>query len=118
MSKKFIKFPDVSTTNLEELKSFFDWQTEKLDELSDDELLSRSFGVVLFFNSLSNEQKASLIDRIIEYLKKLKEELDKTAKNWGVSNYSIGISAPGGVNISFTFETAPAHVVQETSKKS
>ena len=116
MSKKFIKFPDPST-NLEGLKSFFDWQTEKLDELSGDELLSRSFGVVLFFNSLSNEQKASLIDRIIEYLKKLKEELDKTAKNWGVSNYSIGISAPGGVNISFTFEAAPMQPIQEASKK-
>ena len=51
MSKKFIKFPDPST-NLEGLKSFFDWQTEKLDELSGAELLSRSFGVVLFFNSL------------------------------------------------------------------
>jgi hypothetical protein len=51
-------------------------------------------------------------------LKKLKEELDKTAKNWGVSNYSIGISAPGGVNINFTFETALAQPVQEASKKS
>jgi len=118
MSKRFIKFPDASTTNLDGLKSFFDWQTEKLDELTDDELLSRSFGVILYFNSLSNEQKASLIDRIIEYLKKLKEELDKTAKNWGVSNYSIGISAPGGVNINFTFETALVQPVQETSKKS
>jgi hypothetical protein len=115
MSKRFIKFPDAST-NLEGLKSFFDWQTEKLNELADDELLSRSFGVILFFNSLSNEQKASLIDRIIEYLKKLKEGLDKTAKNWGVSNYSIGISAPGGVNISFTFETALVQPIQETSK--
>jgi len=50
-------------------------------------------------------------------LKKLKEELDKTAKNWGVSNYSIGISAPGGVNISFTFEAAPMQPIQEASKK-
>jgi hypothetical protein len=116
MSKRFIKFPDAST-NLEGLKAFFDWQTEKLDELTDDEILSRSFGVILYFNSLSNEQKASLIDRIIEYLKKLKEELDKTAKNWGVSNYSIGISAPGGVNINFTFEAAPTQVIQETTKK-
>ena len=108
MSKKFLKFPDASTTDLEGLKSFFDWQTEKIDDLTGGELLSRSFGVVLFFNSLSNEQKAGLIDRIIEYLRKLKEQLDKTAGNWGVSNYSIGISAPGGVNISFTFETAHA----------
>lgn len=106
MSKRFLKFPDASTTSLEELKAFFDWHTEKIEDLTDDELLSRSFGVVLFFNSLSEEQKASLIDRIIEYLRKLKEQLDKTGRKWGVSNYSIGISAPVGVNISFTFETS------------
>lgn len=106
MSKKFLKFPDISITNLEELKAFFDWQTEKMEDLSGDELLSRSFGVILFFNSLSNEQKAALIDRIIEYLRRLKEQLDETAENWGVSNYTIGISAPGGVNISFTFESS------------
>lgn len=108
MSKKFLKFPDASITSLEELKAFFDWHTEKIEDLTGDELLSRSFGVVLFFNSLSKEQKASLIDRIIEYLRKLKEQLDETGRGWGVSNYTLGISAPGGVNISFTFETAYA----------
>ena len=108
MSKKFVKFPDVSTTDLDGLKSFLDWQTEKIEDLTGDDLLSRSFGVILFFNSLSDEQRTSLIDRIIEYLKKLKEQLDATAEKWGVHNYSMGISAGKGVTLSFTFHSRKA----------
>lgn len=67
------------------------------------ELLARSFGVILFFNGLSDKQKASILDRLLRYLKELKKKLDAIAKDWGVSNYTIGVSFTGA-NLSLTFE--------------
>lgn len=99
-----MKFPDVHISDLETLKSFFDDETDKIERITSDELLARMFGVIMFFNSINDQQKASLLDKIIKYLRKLKEKLDGIAKNWGVSSYSIGVHAPFGIDVSLTFE--------------
>ena len=104
MVETFMKFPDRTISTIEGIESFFKKEEKKLVEIEADELLARSFGVILFFNSLSDRQKASVLDRLLRYLKKLKKKLDAIAKDWGVSNYTIGVSLTG-VNLSLTFET-------------
>ena len=66
---------------------------------------ARVLGVIMFFNSLSDKQKAGILDKIVNYLRRIKEKLDEIAREWGISSYSIGVSAPWGINISVTFET-------------
>lgn len=112
MSKEVMKFPDPTISTSEAFESFFNKEIEIIDELSGDELLARVLGVILYFNNLSETQKVGLLERIVEYLRKLKEKLDKIAKFWGVSNYSIGVSAPWGINISLTFTPIPGARVE------
>jgi hypothetical protein len=102
--KEFMKFPDRTISSPEAIESFFEEEEKKLVEIEADELLARSFGVILFFNSLSDSQKAGVLDRLLKYLKELKKKLDGIAKDWGVSNYKIGVSFTG-VQLSLTFET-------------
>lgn len=98
-----MKFPDASITTKEGLISFLKNEIKIIDELTGNELLARIFGMVLYLNSLSNQQKIGVIDWIIKWLRKLKDKLDEIAKDWRVSNYSIGVSAPWEVEVSLTF---------------
>ena len=99
-----MKFPDQTISTPKAIESFFKEEEKKLVESKEAcELLARSFGVTLFFNSLSEAQKASVLDRLLRYLKELKKKLDLIAKDWGVSNYTIGVSFTG-VDLSLTFE--------------
>jgi hypothetical protein len=123
MVDEYLNFPDATITSLEGLQSFFEDELEKIDTLEGDKLLARIFGVILYFNSLPEKRKAGLFDKMVEYLRKLKGKLDKIAKVWGVSNYSIGVSAPWGVNISLTFTPISEEIkkrteIRETIRKS
>lgn len=108
MVKAFMKFPDITISSSEAIESFFEEEEKRLVEIEGDELLARSFGVILFFNNLSDRQKASILGRLLIYLKELKKKLDGIAKDWGVSNYTIGVSFIG-INLSLTFETKETH---------
>jgi len=102
--EEFMEFPDRTISTAEAIESFFKKEEKKMLEIKEaDELVARSFGVILFFNSLSDKQKAAILERLVNYLKKLKKKLDVIAKEWGVSNYAIGVSFTG-VNLSLTFE--------------
>ena len=105
MVETFMKFPDRTISTIEGIDSFFKEEEKKLVEIKDaNELLARSFGVILYFNSLSDEKKTGILDRLLRYLKELKKKLDTIARDWGVSNYTIGVGFTG-VNLSLTFET-------------
>ena len=99
-----MKVPNATITTLEGIKAFFDEEITNIDNFANDELLARIFGVILYFNSLSENQKLGVFDRIIKYLKKLKEKLDQIAKEWGVKTYSIEARTPLGINVKLTFE--------------
>ena len=99
-----MKFPDRTISSPEAIESFFEEEGKNLVEIEADKLLARSFGAILFFNSLSDSQKAGALDKLQKYLRNLKKKLDDIAKDWGVSNYKIGVSFTG-VNLSLTFET-------------
>jgi hypothetical protein len=57
----------------------------------------------MFFNSLSEERRADILEKMLEYLRKLKKKLDKIAKEWGVHSYSIDVGFTG-VTLSLEFE--------------
>jgi len=103
MEETFMEFPDRTISTAEAIESFFKKEEKMLEIKEADELVARSFGVILFFNSLSDKQRAAILDRLLRYLKKLKRKLDAIAKEWGVSNYAIGVSFTG-VTLSLTFE--------------
>jgi len=102
MSEIFMKIPDKTISSPEGLISFFKEEEKKLMEIEPDEVLRRSFGVILFYNSLSDRQKAGVLDRLLNYLKKLKEKLDDIARDWGVDRYEIKVGL--GVSLSLTFK--------------
>ena len=104
MVETFMKFPDRTISTMEGIESFFKEEEKKMLEIKEaNELLARSFGVILFFNSLSDKQKATILDKLLRYLKELKKKLDAIAKDWGVSDYAIGVSFTG-VDLSLTFK--------------
>lgn len=108
MVEAFMKFPDRTISTTEGIEYFFKEEEKKLLKIKEaNELLARSFGVVLFFNSLSDKQKAAILDSLLRYLKGLKKKLDAIAKDWGVSDYAIGVSFTG-VNLSLTFKPKEA----------
>ena len=98
-----MEFPDPRTATPEALESYFDNEIKNIDKVSGDELLARIFGDVLYFNSLEEQQKVGLLDKIVKYLKKLKEKLDQIGKEWGVSGYSISVTAPGIITVALNF---------------
>ena len=98
-----MKYPDPKTSTPEALESYFDDEIKNIDKVTGDELLARIFGDVLYFNSLEEQQKVGLLEKIVEYLKKLKEKLDQIGKDWGVSGYSISVTAPGVITVSLNF---------------
>lgn len=104
MSEIFMKFPDKTISAIEAFTSFFNEEEKKLMEIEPDEILARSFGVILFFNSLSDRQKAGVLNRLLNYLKKLKKKLDDVARDWGVDRYEIKVGL--GVSLSLTFKTS------------
>lgn len=98
-----MKIPDRTIASDQTLVSFFREQAEQLGKIKGDDVLENAFGVVMFFNSLSEERRAGLLEKILEYLKKLKERLDRIAKEWGVHSYSINVGL-AGVTLSLEFE--------------
>jgi hypothetical protein len=71
-----MKFPDRTTSTAEAIESFFKEEEKKLSEIKEpNDLLARAFGVTLYFNSLMDAQKASVLDRLVRYLKQLKKNL-------------------------------------------
>ena len=98
-----MKYPDSRKSTQEALETFFDDEIKNIDEVSGDDLLARMVGDILYFNSLEEQQKIRLLDKIVEYIKKVKEKLDQIGKNWGVSAYSISVTTPGVITISLNF---------------
>jgi hypothetical protein len=98
-----MKIPDRKIASNEELTSFFTEQATQLGKIKGNDILENAFGVVLFFNSLSEERRAGILDKILKYLKKLKKKLDAIAKEWGVHSYSIAVSSTG-ITLSLEFE--------------
>lgn len=45
----------------------------------------------MYVNSLPESRRAGLLDKLVEYLHKLKEKLDSIGKGWGVDSYSISV---------------------------
>jgi len=103
MSKRFMRLPEPSAS-LEDVRSFIDWQIEKLEDLEIEEVISRSLGLILYYNALSPEQRARLVDRIVEFMTALKVKLSKTQKSTGLIDYTIGVGSAGGAELSLRFE--------------
>jgi hypothetical protein len=97
-----MKIPSRSIAS-DELASFFTDQAQQLGKIKGNDVLENAFGVVMFFNSLSEERRAGILDKVLEYLKKLKEKLDAIAKDWGIHSYAIGVSLTG-ITLSLEFE--------------
>ena len=99
-----MKIPDRTIARDEVVTSFFTGQTARLERAKGDDVLESAFGVVMFFNSLSEKRRAGIIEKMLEYLKKLKKKLDAIAKEWGVHGYSIDVGSTG-ITLSLEFQT-------------
>jgi hypothetical protein len=98
-----MKIPDRDIASEAALASFFTKQAMELEKIKGDDILENAFGVVMFFNSLSEKRKAGVLDKVLEYLKKLKKKLDAIAKEWGVHSYAIDVGLTG-ITLSLEFE--------------
>jgi F0F1-type ATP synthase delta subunit len=98
-----MRIPDRAIAPDKELVSFFTEQAHELEKAKGDDVLANAFCVVGFFNSLAEQRRASILDKMLEYLKKLKEKLDGIAKEWGVHSYSIEVGFTG-ITLSLEFE--------------
>jgi hypothetical protein len=98
-----MKIPDRAIASDKALVSFFTEQAQQLGKIKGDDVLENAFGTVMFFNSLSEERRAGILQKMLEYLKKLKKKLDMIAKEWGVHSYSIALGFTG-VTLSLEFE--------------
>lgn len=61
---------------------------------------------VSFLNMAAQQQPSKLpgiIQRLLDWLKRIKGELDKIVRGIGADGYSIGVSAPFGVSVSIPF---------------
>ncbi|GAG54901.1 unnamed protein product [marine sediment metagenome] len=47
--------------------------------------------------------QSGIIQRLLEWIRKIKRELDKVVGEIGGDGYSIGVSAPFGVAVSISF---------------
>jgi len=99
-----MKIPDKTTASDKALVSFFMEQVQQLGKIKGDDVLENAFATVMFFNSLSEERRADILEKMLEYLKKLKKKLDKIAKEWGVHSYSIEV---GSIGVALSLEFAP-----------
>ena len=103
-----MKIPDKSVAS-DKAIIFITEQTKRLQTIKGDDVLENAFAVTMFFNSLSEKQKGEILQKLLQYLKKLKKKLDAIAKEWGVSAYSIDVGWPGGVNLSLQFDPTKPH---------
>ena len=61
---------------------------------------------VSFMNNAIQQQPSKLpkiIQRLLEWIQKIKAILDKSVQNIGAKGYTIGVSAPWGVSVSVSF---------------
>jgi len=66
-------------------------------------LVRKAGFLLLRFNLLSENEKIGLFDRLMKYIEKFKNLLDKYGKKIGVDSFSITVGFPWGVSISVTF---------------
>jgi len=52
---------------------------------------------------LSPVERVGILDKLIEYLAKLKSRLDDVGKEWGVESYSLGVGFTG-VEVTLNFK--------------
>ena len=63
---------------------------------------------ILFFNMAAQQEPSKLpeiIQRLLDWIKEIKRELDRIVGEIGADGYSIGVSAPFGVSISISYTT-------------
>ena len=102
-----MKIPNKSVTSDKAIVFIMD-QTKRLPTLKANDVLESAFAVMLFFNSLPEQQKGDVLEKVLQYLKKLKKKLDAIAKEWGISGYSIDVGTTG-FDLSLQFDTSKAH---------
>lgn len=66
------------------------------------DLIKKAGLLLLKFNSLAEGFKINLFGKLMKYVEKLKDLLDKFGKRMGVESFSIEVSLTG-VSLSFTF---------------
>ena len=103
----FMKIPNKFVTSDKAIVFIMD-QTKRLPTIKADDVLESAFAVMLFFNSLPEQQKGDVLEKVLQYLKKLKKKLDAIAKEWGISGYSIDVGTTG-FDLSLQFDTSKAH---------
>ena len=67
------------------------------------ELIKRASSFLLKFDGLTYKHKVGLLDKLMEYIKKFKDLLEKYGKVMGIESFSIGVSLTGP-SLSFTFK--------------
>ena len=111
-AKEFEKLLDEETVHIENLMKPQEPEPKirYMSVMTDDQIketglaLIRKAGfLVLRFNLLSENEKIGLIDRLMKYIEKFKNLLDKYGRKIGVDSFSITVGFPWGVSISVTF---------------
>jgi len=60
--------------------------------------------MIMYFNDLRWDQKIGLLEKLLEYLRKLKEKLDRVAKEWRAISYTFGVEL---FNVTLSIEFNP-----------
>jgi len=111
-AKEFEKLLEEETVYIENLMKPQEPEPKirYMSVMADDEIketgiaLVRKAGfLVLRFNLLSENEKIGLIDRLMKYIEKFKNLLNKYGRKIGVDSFSITVGFPWGVSISVTF---------------
>lgn len=99
-------FPDVIDKALDELEG----EAGKIMNLVQTgkywDAYVRLTACVTFLNMASQQyphKQPAIIQRLLNWIQKIKSAVDKIVKGIGGNGYSIGISAPFGVSISISF---------------
>jgi hypothetical protein len=66
--------------------------------------VKRAILTIMKFDNLTEQKRINLLDKLMEYIDKFKNLMEKYGTRIGVESFSIGAGFPFGLSISFTFK--------------
>ena len=98
-----VQIVDKALDQLQEEQASIEVMVDKEDYW---EAYKRLCAYISFFSAAAQQQPTKLpwiIQRLINWIQKMKGQLDKMVRGIGGNGYSIGVSAPLGVSVSISF---------------